>query len=43
MTVDEIRTLCTQGATPVLEFRTREGVSYARRLAIDDKGNVKMV
>ena len=29
-----------KGGTPVLEFRTREGVSYARRLVLDDKGNV---
>lgn len=43
MTVDEVRMLCLQGSTPLLEFRTREGVTYTRRLIIDEKGNVKMV
>ncbi len=43
MTVDEVRSLCLQGSTPVLEFRTREGVTYTRRLIITETGDVKMV
>lgn len=43
MTVDEVRTLCIQGATPVLQFLTKDGTPYARRLVISATGDVKMV
>lgn len=43
MTMDEVRTLCTHKTTPVLVFRTVEGVEYSGRLVINDQWQVKRV
>ena len=41
MTIDEVRTLCRQKSTPVLIFRTVEGVEYSGRLVINNQWQVK--
>lgn len=43
MTMDDVRTLCTHRTTPVLVFRTVEGVEYSGRLVINDQWQVKRV
>lgn len=42
MTVQEVRDLCQQGRTAVLQFCTRDGVPYQRRLYMTDDGQIKM-
>lgn len=40
MTVDDVRTLCEQGHTPVLTFQTREGIAYEKRLVLAPDGRI---
>lgn len=43
MTIDEVKTLCTHKSTPVLVFKTVEGVEYSGRLIINDQWQVKRI
>lgn len=43
MTIDEVRTLCKNHVTPVLIFRTVDGVEYSGKLVINKEWQVKRV
>ena len=43
MTVDEVRTLCTNGHSHIMTFYTKEGKAYDKRLVITPEGTVRMV
>lgn len=42
MSVDDVRTLCNNGHTPILTFYTREGRAYDKRLMLTQDGKVIM-
>lgn len=43
MTIDEVKTLCTHFTTPVLIFKTVEGVEYSGKLIINKEWQVKRI
>ncbi len=43
MTIDDVKTLCTHKSTPVLTFKTVEGVEYSGRLFINDQWQVRRI
>ena len=43
MSIDDVRTLCKHKSTPVLVFKTVEGVEYSGRLMINNEWQVKRI